>query len=77
MPRKTHHVVPNPEGGWSVKKGGSEKASKNFETKDPAIDYARKISRNQNSELIIHKKDGSIQNPDSHGKDPNPPKDKK
>lgn len=77
MPRKTHHVVPNPEGGWGVKKGGSEKASKIFETKEPAIEYARKISKNQKSELIIHKKDGSIQHTDSHGNDPNPPKDKK
>lgn len=21
MPKKTHHVVPNPEGGWDIKKG--------------------------------------------------------
>jgi len=28
MARKTHHVVPNPSGGWSVKKGGASRASK-------------------------------------------------
>ncbi len=36
----------------------------------------REISKNQGSELVIHGKDGKIQQKDSHGKDPNPPKDK-
>jgi hypothetical protein len=31
MARKTHHVVPNPSGGWSVKKGGDSRASKTFD----------------------------------------------
>jgi uncharacterized protein YdaT len=75
--RKTHHVVPNSDGGWSVKKGGSERASKIFDKKTDAVDYAREVSKNQHSELVVHKKDGTIQNPDSHGGDPNPPKDKK
>ena len=34
------------------------------------------VSQNQHSELIPHRKDGTIQNPDSHGNDPCPPKDK-
>lgn len=77
MSRKTHHVVPNPNGGWDVKKGGSERAIKHHNTKDTAINQAREISRNQKSELVIHKKDGTIQNSDSHGNDPCPPKDKR
>ena len=32
---KTQHVVPNPQSGWDVKKGGSEKATKHFDTKKP------------------------------------------
>lgn len=76
MARKTHHVVTNPKGGWSVKKGGSSRASKSFETKSDATKYAREISKNQKTELVIHKKDGKIQRSDSHGPDPNPPKDK-
>ena len=76
MTRKTHHVVPNHEGGWDVKKGGGERSIKHFDKKDDAVDKARDISRNQNSELVIHKKDGTIQKADSHGGDPCPPKDK-
>lgn len=77
MENKTHHVIPAPNGGWNVKKGGAEKASKHFDKKEDAISYARRVSKNQDSELVIHKKDGRIQNADSHGNDPMPPKDKK
>ena len=76
MKRDTHHVVPNPEGGWDVKRGGGEKASRHFETKQEAIDGGREISRNQGTELIIHNRDGRISQSDSHGNDPCPPKDK-
>ena len=76
MPRKEHRVVPSDD-GWNVKKGGGERAIKRFDRKQDAVDYARQISRNQESELIIHRKDGIIQNSDSHGNDPCPPPDKK
>ena len=77
MTKKTQHVVPAPQGVWNVKKGGSEKATRHFETKTPAIDYAKQLSRKQGAELYIHNKDGRISNPNSYGNDPNPPKDKK
>lgn len=73
---QSHHVVPNPNGGWSVKKAGTDKASKVFEKKDPAITYARQVSRNQKTELVIHRKDGTIEQKDSHNVDPNPPRDR-
>ncbi len=76
MSRKTHHVVPSRNGGWNVTKGGAKKASKSFEIKREAVEYAREISKNQESELYIHKKDGTIERKDSHGNDPNPLKDK-
>lgn len=67
---KSHHVVPNPTGGWDIKVGGGEKAIKHFETKQPAVDVARGISQNQHSELFVHNKDGRIGRKDSHGHDP-------
>lgn len=73
MAKKTHHVVPNPKGGWDVKKGGSEKASNHFAKKSDAVAKGREISKNQDSEFYIHGKDGKIQSKDSHGNDPNPP----
>lgn len=74
---KTHHVVPNPDGGWDVKKGGASRASSHHDTKRDAIDRGREISRNQSTEFRIHNKDGKIARSDSHGNDPYPPKDQK
>ncbi len=73
---KTHHVVPSPEGGGNVKKGGAQRASRHFNRKDEAVVYGRELSQGQKTELVIHGRDGRIQRTDSHGHDPNPPKDK-
>ena len=70
----THHVVPNPDGGWDVKRGGASRASSHHDTKQDAIDRGRQISRNQGTEFRIHNKDGRIADSDSHGNDPHPPK---
>ncbi len=75
MSLKSHHVVPNSDrGGWDVKRNGAERASVHTETKQDAIDRAREISQNQQTELIVHNKDGQIAWRDSHGSDPYPPK---
>lgn len=71
---ETHHIVPNPKGGWDVKRGGAERASSHHETKQGAIDHGREVSRAQSTEFRIHNKDGKISSSDSHGGDPNPPK---
>lgn len=70
----THHVVPNQDGGWDVKRGGGQKASHHTDTKAEAERIARDISKNQGTELVIHGKDGKIQSKDSHGNDPYSPK---
>lgn len=75
MSKKSTHVVPNKErGGWDVRQAGSERSSGHFDTKKEAEDRGREISRNQETELVIHKKDGKISRKDSHGNDPHPPK---
>lgn len=66
----TTHVVPAPDGGWNVKRGGASRASGHFDTKQQAVDRAREISRNAQSELKIHNQDGKIAQSDSHGNDP-------
>jgi len=77
MTGKSHHVVPNPTGGWDVKKGGGSRSSIHCETKQEAIDQGRQISRNQGTEFVIHNKDGRISRSDSHGNDPLPPRDRR
>ena len=71
--KKTTHVVPNPDGGWDVKKGGQKKPVSHHHKKDTAVKSGRKTSRKEKSELYIHGKDGKIQRKDSHGGDPYPP----
>lgn len=41
------------------------------------MDWSREKAKQEKSELIPHGKDGKIQNPNSYGKDPIPPVDKK
>ena len=74
--KKNQHVVPLGN-GWAVKKEGSGRFTVITETKKEAVEVAREIAKHNQSELIIHGKDGKIQDKDSYGKDPFPPKDKK
>jgi hypothetical protein len=68
MAKNSQHVVPNPDGGWNIRKSGAVKASKHFDKKQDAVIWAREISQNQHSELVIHKADGTIQAKDSYGR---------
>lgn len=73
---KNWHVVPHKD-GWAAKREGSDEVSKTFRTKEEAEKYAREKARQEGGELVIHGKDGQIQDKDSYGNDPHPPKDKK
>jgi hypothetical protein len=66
----SHHIVPASQGGWNVKRAGTDKAIVHTDTKKQAVDLGRDISRNQGTEFVIHGKDGVIQQKDSHGNDP-------
>ena len=77
MTGKNQHVVPTPKGKWGVRGEGNSKITKETSTQTQAIDIARDIAKNQESEVIIHRKDGTIRDKDSFGKDPCPPVDKK
>ena len=61
-------------GGWNVKGAGNSKATKHTNTQAEAYAYARTISINQKSELIVHGKNGQIRERNSYGNDPYPPK---
>jgi hypothetical protein len=51
-------------------------ASIHTETKAEAVELGRKLCIKEGAELVIHGKDGRIQNSNSYGNDPHPPKDK-
>lgn len=77
MSRNSYHVFPVRDGFWSVKRGGAARASKTFEVKSDAVNFGRHLSTNHNGVLVIHRKDGTIQNANSFANELNPPKDKK
>ena len=74
--KKNQHVIPLGK-GWAVKGGGNSKYTIITDNKKDAIAAAKSIAKNNKSELVIHGKDGKIQNKNSYGNDPCPPKDKK
>ena len=71
---KDQHVVPHANGNWAVKGNGNTRATVVTGTKQEAINIARTIAHNQESELVIHNRNGQIAQKDSHGHDPHPPK---
>ena len=70
---KNQNVVPV-RGKWGVKGEGNQRYTSIFDRQADAIDAARQISRNQQSELLIHGQNGRIRARDSHGNDPFPPR---
>lgn len=75
MTRTSFHVVPNPNGGWTVKKGKVSRASKRFATQVDAIEWAREASKTEGAEFVIHGRDGTIRSRDTYHHDPHPPRD--
>lgn len=71
--RRSQHVVPR-EGKWAVKAAGGDKATRVYDTQSKAITAARRIARNQKTELVIHGRDGRIREKSTYAKDPFPPK---
>lgn len=60
---------------WQVKKTGASVALRNFDTKDPAVSYGVTVARkNEPSQLIIKRKDGTIEDERTYGNDPYPPR---
>lgn len=70
---KNQHVVPV-DNRWGVKGEGNTRYTSIFDKQSDAIAAARQISRNQQSELFIHNRNGQIRERDSHGNDPFPPR---
>ena len=53
MSKTSHHVIPAPNGGWNVRKGGSDRASKHFENKKEAEDWARQVLERYPAEIVV------------------------
>ena len=76
MSKKDVHVVPHKD-GWATRNEGAGRVGKHHDTQQGAIEQGRQQAIRQQSELVIHRKNGTIRDSDSYGNDPHPPKDRK
>jgi len=67
------HVVKR-SGGWAVVGEGNSRDTSIHPTQQEAIERAREIAVNQQSEVLIHGEDGKIRDRNSYGNDPFPPR---
>lgn len=56
---KRVHIISRKD-AWAIKKQGASRASKIYQRKETAIQEARKMCK-EGYDVIVHKKDGSIQ----------------
>jgi hypothetical protein len=71
------HVTPHRDGGWQTKREGASRAGSRHESQGDAAERGRKQAKREHVELVIHRRDGTIRDSDSYGRDPHPPEDKK
>ena len=76
MSKKNVHVVPSGN-GWAVKPEGAAMPLSTHRTQGTASDAGRKVAKQNQSELVIHRPNGQIRDKDSYGNEPCPPKDTK
>jgi hypothetical protein len=50
------------------------KTTRHFDTQKPAVEFAKDLAKKQETELVIHNKDGTISQKDSYRNDPCPTK---
>jgi len=63
---KNQHVVPRGNGRWGVLGEGNSRDTAQFDTQYEAIEAARQIAQNQETELVIHGVDGRIRERNSY-----------
>lgn len=68
--RQVYHVVPA-QGGWEVKKQGNKRPSAKAARKVDAVQKGKELAKKAAlGQIIIHKKDGTIQTEHTYGADP-------
>ena len=71
---KTNQHVVKRTSGWAVLGEGNSRDTSVHTTQREAIERAREIAQNQQSEVVIHGEDGKIREKNSYGSDSFPPK---
>lgn len=74
MTKNIHTVYNSDKNRWENKKEGSSDPLSWHRTKDNAEDRGQDIAEDKGVEHFIHGKDGKIQERNSYGNDPFPPR---
>ena len=56
---RTYHLVKRADGKWEVKFAGGQKAIKLFSTQKEALEYSKKMAKNQDGSVLVHNSKGS------------------
>ena len=59
--QRTYHVMTRIGGGWSVRREGTDRATGTFESKAQAVKCARDVARTAGGEVVVHTRDGMVQ----------------
>lgn len=73
MTKNNQHVVPHNWAWAIIWEWNSRYTRINIETQAEAIQIAKPIAQNQESELFIHRPNGQIRDRESYWNDPYPP----
>ncbi|MBE0597854.1 MAG: DUF2188 domain-containing protein [Desulfuromonadales bacterium] len=57
---QTVHMIPNPQGGWIVKRVGADRDSGLFQSRGEAENFGRQLSMELNADFEIHHLDGTV-----------------
>ena len=64
--RNERHIVPNPQGGWDVKKSGSGKTNSHHDTlADAEVSARETLAGDGGGEAVIHDTDGKVRHSDT------------
>jgi len=55
---RTYHLVKREDGKWEVKFAKGQKAIKLFDTQAEALEYSKKMAKNQDGSVLIHASKG-------------------
>lgn len=59
--KNSYNVVRSMYGGWVVRKFGSHRAMRRFDTQQQAIDWGKAVSEKREADFVIHRGDGTVQ----------------
>jgi len=69
------HVVPK-SGGWVVTASGAGQPTQQFVRKEDAVQFGELVAKRKRTSLIIHGRNGKIQNIEANGADLLPPRNR-